>query len=206
MRQFLTWRFWLSLLALGGLLGIVLVVRDQASSTTASIVDDLAGPIEHRVDIVAVIVESRPDDAFAAVDGVTVGRLALVLDGGRHVTVLPGTPIDQRCSLVAPTADQAPTPSCVFAADLLGEAVVWLALVPATPRATLDLPPIVEIRDGGWTLLRNGWELRRASSVERDCDADTTSLVDFVRRFGPTSTTTFNLAKQEIVKVSCATP
>lgn len=220
MRQFFTWQFWLSLAALGALLVVALYVRDREGSS-GPITDAVAGPTLHRVDLVAAVVASHPSADFAVVAGVTAGELALELDGGRRLVVVAGTPFDQGCAVVTPAppatvpapvpapvpaAPPATAPSCIVAADLLGEAVVWAAMAEAPIRATIDLPPVIELRDDGWTLLRNGWEVQRAATVERVCDADTTSLLDFVRRFGPTSTTTFNLAKQEIVRVSCAAP
>jgi hypothetical protein len=201
MRQFFTWQFWLAIVGLVAALGVALVVRDRASSSSGPDTGGVHRPSEHRIDVIAPVVESQPDAGFAIVDGAARGRLTLVLDAGRRVTILDGTRGESSCPL-----GEADTPSsCMFAADLLGDGVVWFSLVPAPQRATVDLPPIVELRDDGWTLLRNGWEVQRASSVERSCQADTTSLSDLVRRFGPTSVTTFNLDKQEIVKVSCGT-
>lgn len=205
MRQLVTIRFWMTLVALLVALGIVLVVREQ-TATSPSALDAALDPVEHRVDLIAPVVELQPDASFDVVDGATVGELTLVLDGTRQVTVFAGTPGDDGCRGRPATEPATTTPTCVLAADLLGDAVVWFSLAPVEARPTIELPPIVELRDDGRTLLRNGWELQRASTVERDCDRDSTSLGDFVRRFGPTSTTGFNLAKQEIVKVSCGAP
>ena len=46
--------------------------------------------------------------------------------------------------------------------------------------------------------------MHRAANVDLDCADDVASLTDFVRRFGPTSTTTFSFDSQQIVKTTCA--
>lgn len=203
MRQFVTWRFWLSLIALGVALGVVLIVRDQAQSSPIPGVVAAGKPVERRVDLIAMVLDAHPDAQYGTSGGVTTGTLGLVLDGGRRLSVPPGTPVDQHC---VPAPASTASSSCALAADLLGDAVVWFALVDAQPKGSIDLPAVVSVRAGGWTLLRNGWEVQRASTVERACDADTNSLTDFLHRFGPTSVTTFSLVRQKIVKVSCSTP
>ena len=61
----------------------------------------------------------------------------------------------------------------MLVADVLGDAVVWFALVPRAPRDTVDLPPIVDLHDG-YAQFVNGWEVLYAPVIERDAAATTT--------------------------------
>ena len=89
-------------------------------------------------------------------------------------------------------------------ADLLGDAVLWFALVPYEPQPNIALPGITELDDQNLVELTNGWVVRRAANVDLDCAEDVSSLTEFVRRFGTSSTTTFNLDSQQIVKMTCS--
>lgn len=196
MRQFLSPRFWLALAALAGLaLVLTLVFRD--GSSTADVGPSSAGPVTHRIDLVAPIAEVDTAAGFAVEDGVTLADMTLGLDPARTMLVTAGT----RGEIDCPEFPQAGR--CTVVADLLGDAVLWFAIVPGPPGATITLPAVAHLLDGGWVELSNGWQLRRASTVERSCADDTTSLSEFIRTFGDQATSSFNLESQRIVRVTC---
>ena len=51
--------------------------------------------------------------------------------------------------------------------------------------------------------LANDWVVPHADVVRRDCDEDTTSLTDFMDRFGERATSVYSLDDQQIVRVVC---
>jgi hypothetical protein len=92
----------------------------------------------------------------------------------------------------------------VVLADLLGDAVIWFTLVPVETGFKVEAPPIVELLDDGIARLQNGWLVRMAGAVDRSCPQETGSLVEFLRDFGPKSTTIIDVAKQRITQVKCS--
>lgn len=196
MRQFFTWRFWLTLLALAGLgAGLVVLFGDDDES-----VDDTVAPTEattHRLDLVQWVFSAVPGDGFAIVDGRTTADLALVLDGTRTMRIEAGTPGVLDCPGFTATA------RCTVAADLLGDAVLWFAIIPGAPGATLQMPAVTAILDDGWVRLDNGWIVRHAEKVDRRCDEETSSLTNFIETYGDAASSTFNFETQQIVRVTC---
>ena len=115
------------------------------------------------------------------------------------MVVQPDTPGEITCTQLAEVGQ------CVVVADLLGDAVLWFALVPVRAAAEASpCPASPSCDDQNIVELTNGWVLRRAAG-RRPATAPTTSpsLTEFVRRFGPSSTTTFSLDSQQIVKTTC---
>jgi hypothetical protein len=148
-------------------------------------------------------------DANWKQDGVTSnGVLQLSLDDTRVLMIPEGTLVDDydamsQCSdFVTPNA-------CVLLADMLGDAVIWFALVPAdkvSGTQTLTLPGLVDMQaNGDEGILRNGWVVKLATPVKRNCEnADTTTLRDFITRFpDDASTASMNLTTDTIVSVTC---
>ncbi len=201
MRQFLSPRFWLSLGALAGLLVLLVVVfgRDTPSSGAQSPGVPTADEPRH-LDLVSWVYLATPAPGFALDQGVTTSDLSLQLDGTRTMVIKAGTPGEIDC----PTLTQAA--QCTVAVDLLGDAVLWFALVPGAPGPAISLPAVTQVLDSPWVQLANGWAVRRANVVERSCAEDTTSLGDFIRTYGDAATSTFNFEQQEIVKVTCPKP
>lgn len=165
-----------------------------------------AGPVEegstpgvehHRVDLVVPVAEAVPAPGFTIdADGRTTADLALVIDAQRTMYIAAGTPGEVSCPAV-------PTSGCAVAVDLLGDAVLWFSLVEGEVGKDLELPATVELLEDGHVVLANGWEVPHAYKVERRCAEDTASLTAFITRFGDTSTTTFDLEAQEVVRVTC---
>ena len=205
-RQLLTWRFLAAVAALVVLaLGVDSVVGRSTKAGSVAIdparAVDLGAdgrPLERRVDLVARIASVETPDGFGiGAGGTSVGTLVARLDEQRTMTIAPGTPGVVTCD------DLAAEGACVVLADLLGEAVVWFAILPAAPRDTVEVPPVVDLQEG-YAVFDNGWRIRYETVIERDCDGqDILNFSDFLRRFGPGSRTFVDLETQKVATVVC---
>lgn len=197
MRQFVSFRFWLTIAVLVGLtvgLWYVLVRTDESVAVIGE--PTHAEVTEHRINLLQPVYSIQAAPEFAMVDGVANGDMQLALDATRTMVVKAGTPGQISCGRLAEINQ------CVVAADLLGDGVVWFSLIPNPQRASLVLPGITEVHKDNWVLLSNGWEVARNEVVERNCDAS--GLEDFVHQYGGgLSTSTFSYEQQEITKVTC---
>jgi hypothetical protein len=194
-RQLFTWRF----LAAGAtLVGLALILN-------AAIVDDdqLAAVLEpeildRRVDLIAEVFRAETSDDFEIGEGgLTNGFVDFTLQNRKIMRVAPGTlgEVDCRLSSIS---------SCVVFVDLFGDAVVWFSVKPRDERSTVELGPIVDLEDG-YALFANGWQVKYAPVIERRCEGeDIVSFSDFLRRFGPGSTTVVDVATQQVSRVLCA--
>ena len=168
----------------------------------------VATDVHHKVDLVASV-NMVSADANWKQDGETKdGVLRLSLDDTRVLTIPAGTLVDDYDAM--PQCTDFTTPNaCVLLADMLGDAVVWFALVPADKVSglkTLTLPGLVDMQaNGDEGILRNGWVVKLATPVKRVCEnTDTTSLRDFITRFpNDASTSTMNLTTDNVVSVTC---
>ncbi len=168
-----------------------------------------SGPVLRRVDLVAAVesVSADPDWSF---DGdVTTGDASFELDDLRVLTVPRGTNTGRHD--IAPQCTDLVTPrACVLLADMLGEAVVWFALVPASgpkPAEELVLPGIVDmLENGDEGVFSNGWVIPLAAPTKRVCEGtDTQHLRDFITRFpGDSARSIVDLRTDRIVRVECA--
>lgn len=163
-----------------------------------------------KVDLVASVDSFEADPDWSMVGTRTTGGQArLRLDDLRTVVIHEGTLVDDHTTV--PVCGDLSTPNrCVLLADMLGDAVVWFALVPADPRSGrefLTLPGLIDMRaNGDEGILRNGWVLNLTTGVRRQCEGvDTRSLRDFINRFPDTgSFTVVSLTNDEVVAVRCA--
>ena len=90
----------------------------------------VATDVRHKVDLVASV-NTVTADANWKQDGVTSGAVAqLSLDDMRVLTIPEGTLVDDYDGM-AKCEDFTTPNACVLLADMLGDAVVWFALVPA---------------------------------------------------------------------------
>lgn len=193
MRELFGLRFWASLVALVGLVALVswIVPSDATDDEGAGVVT-----VERRrVDLVTPVASASAASGFAVRDGVTTTDLTITLDAQRTMVIVAGTKGSVDCALSGN--------SCVVAADLLGDAVLWFALVSAPSGTNLTLPAVVELLDDGRVALANGWLVPHAPRVERRCDEDTASLTAFIERFGEDATSTFDVESQQVVRVTC---
>jgi hypothetical protein len=185
---------------LGGGLAAAFVLVDDPVGT---------GPVLRRVDLVASVDAVNVDADFSMEGPTTRGAMRLDLDDLRTLVVVEGTLVDDQ-SLVPACTTFDTANSCVLLADMLGDAVVWFALVPADTvrgRERLTLPGLVDMRDnGGLGVLANGWVLRLATPVVRECgDIDTANLRDFITRFpASASAATVDLVTDTVTRVDCA--
>jgi len=186
-----------------GLIAVV-VFATRDNSTTVSVSQTL-----HKVDLVASVNSINVDTAWSQDGKTTVGGASrLVLDDLRTLTILEGTLVDDYKSVNACTDFVTPN-ACVLLADMLGDAVVWFALVAADTsdgRAFLTLPGLVDMQaNGDEGVLRNGWVVKLATPVKRECgDVLTSSLRDFITRFpDKTSSAMMNLFTDNVVSVKC---
>ncbi len=196
MRQLFNWRFVAALAALAalGLLARAILLDNDA-------IDAVIEPdaIERRIDLIEPIVSAAATDDFSVErSGETSGQLDLALDAERVLRIVPGTLGELSCDVLAGTG------RCAVLADMLGDAVVWFAIVPQAPRATVELPPIEDLVDGR-AVFDNGWRIPYAPIIERDCEGeDIPTFSDFLERFGPDSVTILDLEAREVTTVRCA--
>ena len=174
------------------------------NNNTVSVVTD----VRHKVDLVASV-NTVTADANWKQDGITSGAVAqLSLDDMRVLTIPEGTLVDDYDAM-AKCEDFTTPNACVLLADMLGDAVVWFALVPADKVSgiqTLTLPGLVDMQaNGDEGILRNGWIVKLATPVKRICEkTDTTSLRDFITQFPhDASSSIVNLTTDNVVSVTC---
>jgi hypothetical protein len=203
MRQIFSVRFFAAVgavVALAFLLSSVFATRAVIDNVT-----DGGGPepiVPHAIDFVDRIASAAPVPMTLDADGLSVADTLLVIDASRAVTVHRATPGELHCDLTVPGA-------CAIVADLLGEAVVWFAIVPmGTSLTTVPLPAIDTLEDGVATLV-NGWQLRYAPALDRRCrdaqgnDEEFDSYREFHEAFGDDFTTLFEIPEQRLTVVVC---
>lgn len=194
MRQLFNWRFVAAVgaLALLALLARGLLVDDDSIAT---IIDRPV--VERQIDMIQPVATITQADEFRiGIDRVTSGFLDLTLENGRVVRVAPGTLGEIAC----PELDVAN--GCVVLADMLGDAVVWFAILPRQG-GRVELPPIVDLQDGE-AVFGNGWRIPYAPVIERECgDEVIPTFAEFLRRFGPDSVTIVDLETRQVTAVIC---
>jgi hypothetical protein len=154
-------------------------------------------PPMRRIDLTAPVIAPLPSEDFGIDDGVTVGYLDLLLPGERTMRIAPGTPGEVTCEVL----DE--FDACGVLADMLGDAVVWFALVPQTADATAELPPITDLEEG-YAVFENGWRIPYPPVIERECgDIDIPSFSDFLEDYGPNSVSIVDLNLQQVTVVRC---
>lgn len=162
-----------------------------------------------KIDLVASVNSVNTDVGWSQEGGLTSsGAMRLALDDLRVLTIAEGTLVDDYDAVPACTDFVTPN-ACVLLADMLGESVVWFALVPADKAngmQYLTLPGLIDMQaNGDEGILRNGWVVKLATPVKRDCgDIDTATLRDFITRFpDEASTSLVNMTTDNVVSVVC---
>jgi len=186
------------------LVAAVFLVLIPDSSSDISVSQTL-----HKIDLVASVDSINVDSTWSQESGITRGgAMRLSLDDLRVLTIQDGTLTANYGSTSACT-DFAKPNACVLLADMLGDAVVWFALVPSDAlagREFLTLPGLVDMQaNGDEGILRNGWVVKLATPVKRECGETTTSsLRDFITRFpDQLSKSIVNLTTDNVVSVKC---
>jgi hypothetical protein len=159
-------------LVVGAVLAAVVIGNGVYASLNNNSVS-VATDVRHTVDLVASVNTVTADVNWKQ-DGVTSGAVAqLSLDDTRVLTIPEGTLVDDYDAM-AKCEDFTTPNACVLLADMLGDAVVWFALVPADKVAgmqTLTLPGLVDMQSNGDEgILRNGWIVKLATPVKRICE------------------------------------
>lgn len=203
MRQWWSWRTWAALAVAVGILVVAAIAvtgTDQQSTG-----ETLGQPTERRIELVASVMSVASSEDFAVAAGTTIGSATLALDDGRVVSIVRDTPGEINCSdFGAPAA-------CVLLADMLGEGVVWFALVTADSSSSriLTLPTLVDMVDGGDTgVLENGWYVPLANGVVRTCAGAERSptLRAFINSYSQRGIRTLlDLDRDQVVEVICLT-
>jgi hypothetical protein len=185
-------------------LAVIFILATRGSSSEISVTHKLP-----KVDLVASVNSINVDSAWSQEGGITRGgAMRLSLDDLRVLTVHEGT-LAAKYGSITECTDFAKPNACVLLADMLGDAVVWFALVSADAiagREFLTLPGLVDMQaNGDEGILRNGWVVKLATPVKRECgDVTTSSLRDFVTRFpDQLSKIVVNLTTDNVVSVKC---
>jgi len=154
--------------------------------------------VERQIDLIEPIASADQSTNFR-IDrrGVTRGFLDLTIDADRVMRIAPGTLGEIAC-------DELDEPNrCAVFADMLGDAVIWFAVLPQASRSTVELPAIVDLNDG-YALFENGWKVAYPPVIERECGGeDIPTFSDFIRRFGPGSISIVDLGTRQVVSVRC---
>lgn len=192
-----------------GIAVVALFLGNGIYSTLDRDIDLKPTDVLHKVDLTASVNSVNTDIGWSQEGGVTSsGAMRLSLDDQRVLTIPEGTMVDDYDTVPA-CVDFATPNACVLLADMLGEAVVWFALVPADKvdgLSVLTLPGLIDMQaNGDEGILRNGWVVKLATPVKRQCGSvDTSSLRDFITRFpDAASTSLMNLTTDTVVSVSC---
>ncbi|MFP5488260.1 MAG: hypothetical protein ACLGHQ_08150 [Acidimicrobiia bacterium] len=203
MRQIFTVRFFAAVGAVVGLfflLSTIFATREVIDGDTGG--DDTVQVRE--LDFAEQVFSTTNPSFRLDDDGLAANDTELVIDGQRRLRVVAGTPGEVYCDVHGPPA------SCAVVADLLGEGVVWFALVPDGPGTTIELPAIDVLEDGRATLV-NGWRLPYASVLDRRCrdenndDVEFSSYREFRETLGDDFTSIYDSAERRLVAVECRT-
>ena len=110
--------------------------------------------------------------------------------------MFPGTPGVVQCS------DLTAEFRCALLAQVLGDSIVWFALVDMSGNLQFNLPAIAELHDGLAHLV-NGWEVPYARVIDRtECDPDVASFAEFLDKHDD-FVSVYDLTADAIVKVTC---
>jgi hypothetical protein len=193
-RQLFNWRFVAAVAAVALLALLARAILADDSSIEAVIEPEV---VERKIDLIEPIESATSSGFTLSPSGVTTGFIDLTLDAERVLQIVPGTLGEIECDAL----DAANR--CAVLADMLGDAVVWFTILPQAPRATVELPPILDLVDGR-AVFESGWRIPYAPVIERDCAGeDIPTFSDFLRRFGPDSVTILDLETQQVTSVRC---
>ena len=196
MRNFLSARFAAALgipIVVAFLIYAVLVNTGSSSQSASKVV--------HFVNYTASVNTVQAESGWSVVQGTSRSTARLALDDARTVFIAEGTPGEIACT------DFSTPNACVLIAELLGDAVVWFALTPATSETLLTrlaLPPVVDMLNGGdFAVLSNGWVIPLATPTKRSCSTPTVSLREFINKFTSNMNVSLNLSADHIDVVTC---
>jgi hypothetical protein len=193
MQQVLSWRFLASVGALLGLLLLLILLFGRGGSASDASVER---PLVREVHLLEQIESARSEAFGVRTDGRSRGLLRLGLRDGREMRIVEGTFGENNCGArIVPE-------ECAVAANLLGDAVVWFALLPIEPGGTIVFPAI-DVLDGGRAQLVNGWRLPFAPVLDRRCSVEFSSYREFRRVLEDSFTSIYSLEEERLVAVVC---
>jgi hypothetical protein len=200
-REIFSVRFFIAIGAVAGLLFLLFtffVARDVVDQAISDNGADAAEYQPRAIDLVDVVASTNnPGFGFDG-DGQAASNAEFMLDPSRKVTIVAGTPGEDHCGRITEPG------ACAIVADLLGEGVVWFALVPMGNDRSVPLPAIDSLENGVATLV-NGWQLPHAPALDRRCGAN--ELFESYRQFkqvlGDNFTTVYGIDQRELTAVVC---
>jgi len=200
MRQIFSVRFFAAVGAVAGLLFLLFTVF-TARGVIDEAIDDGADAAEVQlrgVDLVDVVTASSNPAFAVSGDAVASGDTEFTLDPSRKLTIKGGTPGEDHCGRSNEPG------ACAVVAELLGEGVVWFALVPMGNGRSVPLPAI-DTLDGGFATLVNGWQLPHVPALDRRCGDDELfeSYRQFKRVLGENFTTIYDIDQRQLTAVVC---
>ena len=199
MRQIFSVRFFAAVGAVAALLFVLVTVFTARRVIEGDGAADDA-PQLRAIDLVDQVQAASAPITFDA-DGLTLGSTVLTIDPSRAMTIVPGTPGVDHCGQLA-------TPgACAVVADLLGEGVVWFALVPMGAGRAVPMPAVDTVEEGVATLV-NGWQFPHAPAFDRRCGEGADEEVfesyrQFKQLFGENFTTLYDLDQRQLAAVVC---
>lgn len=199
MRQIFTIRFLAAAGAVVGLFFLLVTIFATQSAIEGAVGDDASDttPPLHRIDFIDQVFSSSNPNFRVTADGVAANATDLVIDGSRSLRIVRDTPGVDLCPRFGVVG------ACAVVADLLGEAVVWFALVPMGSGRTVDLPAIDTLEDGVATLV-NGWQIPFAPVLDRRCnDGEFDSYRQLRERLGDRFIAVYDLDERRLTAVVC---
>ena len=202
MREIFSIRFFA---AVGAVVGLFFLLSTVFAAREVIDGDDGAGGTglqPHRIDLVdQVFTSTNPAFRFDE-DGLAANDTDLVMAGSRSLRIVAGTPGVDLCPNLGAVG------ACAVVADLLGEGVVWFALVPMGANRAVPMPAI-DVLDDGYAFLVNGWEVPYAPILDRRCQDQSGNEVEFAsyREFrdqlGDDFTSLYSIESRRIEVVVC---
>jgi hypothetical protein len=200
-REIFSVRFFVAIGAVAGLLFLLFtffVARDVVDQAISDNGADAAQYQPRAIDLVDVV--SSTDNPGFGFDehGEAAANAQFTLDPTRKVSIVAGTPGEDDCGRIAEPG------ACAIVADLLGEGVVWFALVPMGSAGSVPLPAIDSLDNGVATLV-NGWQLPHAPALDRRCGDN--ELFESYRQFkqilGDNFTSIYDIDQRQLTAVVC---
>jgi len=193
MQQILSVRF---LATLGSLVGLFLLLALVFGRGDLGADPTTVRPIIREVHLLEEIKGARSEAFGVRTDGRSRGQLYLNLSDARKMRIVEGTVGENNCG------PQIVPGECAVAANLLGDAVVWFALMPIEPGGLVIFPAIDTLEDGRAQLF-NGWRLPYARVLDRRCPVEFTSYREFRQVLGDRFTSIYSLEMERLVAVVC---
>jgi hypothetical protein len=199
-REIFSVRFFIAIGAVAGLLFLLFtffVARDVVDKAISDNGADAAAAEPRAIDLVDVVSSTNNPGLQFSEDGETTSNAELMLDPTRKVNIVAGTPGEDDCGRLAEPG------ACAIVADLLGEGVVWFALVPMGNGRSVPMPAIDSL-DSGVATLVNGWQLPHAPALDRRCgDELFESYRQWKQILGENFTTIYDIDQRELTAVVC---